>query len=266
MSRRRNKSRNKSGPKFSSILSIAILVPLVAAAGFFLMQRNAEIEATDRTTMCRSDLAPMLTAVIIDTSDNPDAVQREQAIARLMELARRSSEGARFEVYRMGTLGDELARPVFSICNPGQAGSALITNAEGDRVRFDEQFLGALEEEILRASEGEADNSPIIENIRSVSASAFARLGPETRRSLVVISDMIQHSEMLSQYGAYPSYEAFRDSGRGVSSFASLDRVDVEIIYLLRARDRAIQGRGHLAWWEEYFRANGGYLAGVQSY
>ena len=267
MNRRRKKSsRRRGGPKLRSLFIIFALIPLVGGALYLFMQRNAELEATDQVTLCRSDLRPSVTAILIDTSDKLDPVQRERTIAELTTTARNSEEGAQFELYRMEPLGDELAKPVFTICNPGKAGSALVSDVRADERRFQEVFLGALEREIKTAAEGQADTTPLLENIRSVSTRAFARLEPRTDRKLIIVSDMLQHSDLISHYRPYSSYQDFLETRAGVASVIDLERVEVEILYLLRLSERARQNRVHQIWWEDYVRANGGYMKEIKSF
>ena len=75
--------------------------------------------------------------------------------------------------------------------------------------------------------------------------------------TLIIISDLMQHTSKFSHYKNRSSYKYFSNKSYAYEVAASLNTVDVKIVYLLRDKLGNIQGSRHLTFWKEYFEDMG---------
>src|SRR5690606_34075213 len=106
--------------------------------------------------------------------------------------------------------------------------------------------------------------SPILESIQSVALTSFAR-APDRPRRLVVISDMLQHTEDLSHYRGEHNFLAFRASPRWRRLRPDLAGVEVEIFYVWRDTGLDVQGASHVQFWRDVITEAGGRLVRVEA-
>ena len=109
---------------------------------------------------------------------------------------------------------------------------------------------------------GRADVSPLMENVQAISVTLFARRAhAEAPKRLIVVSDLMQHSEHLSLYRGRLDYDAF-DSSVGADALrTNLRDVEVEVLFVQRREhDRFDDARGLIEFWERWLEAQGGRL------
>ena len=229
-----------------------------------LKTRNASV---DKLTFCQADNLPEVLLVLIDGSDRLDSVQSERAIALMQRQISTVPKRGRVDVFVIASPGQELARPVFSRCNPGAAGSALVSNAKEDAKNFAVEFTGALEAALEEALEQKpADTSPIMESVRESATRTFSRVPDATTKRMVLVSDMLQNSAISSHYSGLEDFDQMMKSGRWSQAITDLKGAEVTLGYVTRPDSRSIQGLAHQSWWETYFRNVGGRLVNVESF
>lgn len=206
--------------------------------------------------------------LIFDRSD-PISEQQAQRIRQLIDkLKLNASFGTRFDLYTFE--GDTLhaLEPKLRICAPGkpEEANAWIENPERVRKKYENDFSKVLDQtvaELLRAST--QPNSPIIESIKAATITSF---GPAERGSIpfhvTMISDMVQHTKILSQFQSDVKFSDLAQNAAWPSIQPQFKGAEVDIIYLLRPtaqRNRApIQSRSHQFFWEQLISAAGGRL------
>jgi len=174
-------------------------------------------------------------------------------------------------VYELTSNLNELTS-IIEICNPGNhpdswtwwkslTGSELINDIKWRN--FHEKIKGMFEQ--VQSSEAQ-QTSPIIEILgvlvpRHVKSS---RVGSSDVH-FVVFSDLLQHSEALSQYGDYPPAKEVQDTPGLRHLRTDLTGVRVSLFRLERPSDARWQTRDHYYWWTELIRSFGGQVVSQES-
>ena len=220
----------------------------------------------DDKTLCPAAGPSALTALLIDTTDPLNAIQRAAVLARLNRIVSHLRLGEEIVVYSVNPTGDPL-KAAFVICRPIKPSevSELTGNRAIAQRRFDEAFAPRIRS-VLTAATGAASpsgRSPIMAAIQAIAVSAFqaadaasASGGPPPKR-LIIVSDMLENSEAANHYKGAPDFRSFK-STRGYARVRShLDGVTVTILYLRRDDAAAIQGLTHIRFWNEWFADQG---------
>jgi hypothetical protein len=153
--------------------------------------------------------------------------------------------------------------PVFSKCNPGTGKDAnqLYQNPRKIQMRFDDLFSKPIEENMSSIlSDNTGSKSPIFEMIRELPLRDDFGTAVN-QRTLIIISDMMHHTSEYSHYKNTIDYKYFSEKPYAYEVSASLNSVNVRIVYLLRDNLGNIQGKRHLSFWEEYFEEMGAEVA-----
>jgi len=147
-------------------------------------------------------------------------------------------------------------RPISDLCRPPSRGNDLYENSRKITKDFYQRFLlpvTAALEESLTTEVGE--QSPILETLQLISRSQ--EIGDTGRKTLILVSDMLQYTPAFNQYGPRRSYEDFLRSGFARDVKADFRDWNVIVIYLRRYRDRQLQQSEHLDFWQRYFHEAG---------
>lgn len=198
---RRRRSRGKK-QRNQAILNFVLAGLAVAIIGFSFYALQPE--PYDELTLCEiSDDLPPHTAVIIDKTDEYSAQQSTLIAAVIRRARNRLDIGERFTLFELDQYGQFDPRGRFSLCNPGRGDqvNALFRNPEQIEARFNEKFDQPLEQILEDLVEPkEAPNSPVLEAMaRLGQTDAFSNRAPARR--IVIISDMLQNSDVFSIYG-----------------------------------------------------------------
>lgn len=147
-------------------------------------------------------------------------------------------------------------RPRSDLCRPPSHGNELYENNRKIAKDFYRRFLVPVTtalEESLTTEVGE--QSPIVETLQLISRSQEIHDGG--RHTLILVSDMLQHSGGFSHYGPRRSYDEFRRSGFAADVKADFRDWNVIVIYLRRYHDRHLQQAAHVDFWQRYFHEAG---------
>lgn len=223
---------------------------------------------TDNATFCPITGPLSYTAVIIDTTDSINAIQK-QAIENELKIIRQSipRDGA-LAFYAAGFTGD-ISRPEFALCNPGHADEINAVN-EGTRraqIRWRDGFEKPLQDVLAKMLvTTPSQSTPLLEAIQSVSVLSFGPLRanektsakPPIPKRLVIISDLLQHSNNLSLYSKPPSLEQYLKSEAYRKVRADLRDIDVQILLIRRQTKQNAQSTDLTNFWESLIPAQGG--------
>ncbi len=258
MARRRR--RGGSAPKQAAGVAIlAVCFAIMAGLGWLFLHLKEQQARFDPETFCPLDGRHDRTAILIDASDPLSATQVKRVREHIEDLRLHLELHEWVGLYVLGEDNLVLPRPVFALCNPGNAEQANPLYENPDRIRrqFAERFQAPMVEAVERLAEEnteEQSTSPILEMVRAVATDRGYR--SSGRRRLVIVSDMLQNTPQYSHYSGEPDFGAFRESGyAGDFLNLSLLDVDVEILYLKRTKTAALQTYGHVRFWEQYFDA-----------
>jgi hypothetical protein len=148
-------------------------------------------------------------------------------------------------------------RPSSDLCRPPSHGNDLYENNRKITKDFYQRFLVPVTvalEESLTTEVGE--RSPILETLQFISRSQEIEDGG--RKTLILVSDMLQNTDGFSHYRQRRSYEDFVRSGFARDVKADFRDWNIIVIYLRRYRDRHLQQTAHLEFWQRYFADAGG--------
>ena len=215
------------------ILGVLMLVGVACALGWMVYE----------SLFPQQPPQPQVTAILIDGTDEISRATREAVITEVIGLAQRADSG---DVYLFAILTDrdgplvplrvEKDRPhpdrcSYLDCNPRMADSVH------------QVFVGSVEDSVSAAlsAAAPASRSHIMEAVREFSVT-FLRRPPysQLRRRLILVSDLLQHSETLSLYdmldrGLPIDFRMVTDSWPAVSLLdTDLTDIDVTIYYVPR--------------------------------
>ncbi len=222
----------------------------------------------DPATLCPIGAGPSaLLYVLFDVSEPLDPIQREAIRARVIRLV--DEELPTDTKVALFALGAEprstLPAPLFDRCKPptGRLPDALIERwldeatinlrRQADRWRGD--FVVPLEKALESGLEGPSSKySPIMEAIQALNVRA-SREGARTRPgSLVIVSDLLQHTSDYSHYGSGPPrFEDFARSSVAPHLRTDLTQIKVLVLYVRREGLEQVQGGAHLSFWADFF-------------
>jgi hypothetical protein len=95
--------------------------------------------------------------------------------------------------------------------------------------------------------------------IQRIAVDRFTGRNAETiPKSLVVISDMLEHEPDYSQYSGDLSYARFKASRAYKKVQTDLHGADVLIYYIQRQTGRPINSADHIQFWADWIRDNNG--------
>ena len=255
MSRRRRQRQRRM-----AYMNFALIALLIAGAfGVFHFIKPAPY---DEKTLCLlGDTLPPHTAIIIDKTDEYDAAQAD-LIADLIERTRdRLEVGERLSMFELDAEGQFDPRGEFSLCNPGRGAQVnpLFRNPRMIEARYAELFEAPMDsviEDLVVPKEAPA--SPILE--------AMARLGQTENfspaapaRRIVIVSDMLQNSDLFSAYGGGGALPQNMPDARSVAIDVerrygrALMGVELEIRLIPRGHYTDMQRGALKAYWNEIF-------------
>lgn len=257
--------KNKSGRK-TYILAWCVIG--IAGLGLLTFAFLGSPERLD-SNLCPESGAISETVVLIDPS-SPLTTKHESELDRLIrELKDPDSRvhvpaRGRITAYHLPDVGDGPIAAKVTVCNPG-------TNPDDRRWTDDltqgqlialsrwRQFLAELKRLFPERSNEEHLKSPILETISIIVPRHIERSSSNQSRRLhlVIWSDMLQNTDHLSQYGAYPDPERFINDGAFRHLKTDLRGTDVSIFRLERPNHEQLQDAEHYRWWREVLAAMG---------
>jgi hypothetical protein len=220
----------------------------------------------DKDTLCPKAGPVSTTVVLIDVSDPLTPIAQEDVTNDINDAVE--------SVPKFGLLELRLLDPktgggqvLFSRCNPGDGRnlSEITANPELERRKFEEGFAGPLHNLLhLAVGSDPSQSSPIMETIQWIAVKTFAPSRQAKERSrLIVVSDMIQHSDNYSLYKGDLTFERYRHSPAYQFLRTDLKEVDVTVFFVHRERVVA-SDNDLLGFWEQWFADNNGSLIRVK--
>jgi hypothetical protein len=253
-----------------SIIGAMILVGIIAIAGalgYLYLTEKSKVVKLNKSNLCPLDGPTSVTAVLVDRSDKLNVYQKESLRAVFQEIKNMVPKFGLLEIYILGEIADRLATPVLSICNPGRGDdiSYLTGNPRLATQRWENEFSKKIDSFLPEfMGDSPSSNSPIMENIHSVSiTSKIFRMEESVPKQLILISDLLQNSSILSQYKNFGTYKDFLKNPNSQSVQCNLKDFQVTIYYLRRPKDFKMQGKDHISFWRDYLSHMGATLGSV---
>jgi hypothetical protein len=205
------------------------------------------------------------TVILVDQSEGLTDTHRRFALGFIKDYVAddaRFSERSRIALFTFSKLNFESRtspslRPSADLCRPPSHGNDLYENNRKITKDFYQRFLvpvTAALEASLTTEVGE--RSPILETLQLISRSQ--EIEDAGRKTLIVVSDMLQNTDGFTHYRDRRSYEDFVRSGFASDVKADFRGWSIIVIYLRRYQDRHLQQAAHVDFWQQYFHEAGG--------
>ncbi|WP_417491810.1 hypothetical protein [Maricaulis sp.] len=180
-----------------NLLIVAAVLGAISYAAFVLKP-----PVYDSQTLCLAGAIPPHRVVVIDKTDLYSPEQAQAIGALILNQRDQLAVGERLSLYELNESGQLRNTNSFSLCNPGagEQVNPLYRNPDRVQARYDALFAEPLARALADLVEPkDAPNSPIIEALARLGQDpAFDRSVPERR--IVLVSDMLQNSEIFTVY------------------------------------------------------------------
>ena len=190
-----------SGRDALGIFNIIIVLGILGGISYLAM--SLQPEEYDRDTLCVVGITPPHRVVIIDKTDLYSMDQAEAIAGVILNERDRLGVGERLSLFELNENGNLSDTNNFSLCNPGSGEQVnpLYRNPERIQARYEALFAGPLQTALSDlVTPKDAPQSPILEALAGLThEDSFDRSVPG--RHIVLVSDMLQNSEIFTVYG-----------------------------------------------------------------
>ncbi len=246
------RGRSDAGATTKVVATILTLVVIgIIGAVAWMEWKASRAPGMDMATGCLSSDPTSVTAVLLDTTDPVSRTTLMDMTNKLDQARASVPVGGYLGIYALTESPGKLGT-LYEGCNPGDKSTVnpWTHNPRLQQRRWEEIFknpIDAVEAGIGKG--GKADASPIMAGIQHISLSLFD--APSFRRvprHLVVVSDMIEHTALFSQYKSGADFNAYLASRASAQYRTDLAGADVSLLYIDRA-GRRFGIRKHAAFW-----------------
>jgi hypothetical protein len=259
--------RNKKKADQKGLLLLVLCICILAVAGYFFYEANVNVIKRDATSSCRLDgYVSRETAIVMDATDS---FSETQAMLITKEIQKTLLEALLDEKFTLYVLNESVGKNSSLVegCNAGDGSEAseLTSNKRRLKKQWNENFYNKFVSEVDNlVGQHSANESPIFEMIKYVSVNTMYDSKADKKR-IVLVSDMLHHTAKYSQYSQNRSFKSFENSSYSLEVRPHLRNVDVEILYVVRAKDLKQQNRGHIGFWEAFVSNTGGQVVTVKT-
>jgi hypothetical protein len=237
---------------------LILTVLLAAAGGAWAVRGMLKDDAVDSVTLCPANGAGGSLVFLFDLTDPLGTTQSMALRAFVEDRIARSPRGT---LVALGMVSDDASEwgarnPVCKPMTGAEAGDLVRNSAQAER-RYQEAFVEPLQDVFAAMlAAGEAARSPIMESLQALMVgTADIAFAPGATREIVIVSDLLQHSDAMSFYRG-ETWTQFRASPAYDRPARNLEGVDVTILRVPRAEARIDPGAVD-DFWVRYFEAQG---------
>jgi hypothetical protein len=241
--------------------ALAVLALGLLTLGAYAYLTAARPPALERASLCPVDGPRSVTEVLLDSTDEIPDVGKREIRTILLDMAETLPAYGFLELRLLDPTMPG-GRSIFGKCNPGD-GSGLsewTANPRLARKRWIEGFRQPLEDALgvgFRPAPGKT--SPIIATVQRIAVDRFSgRAAEDIPKSLVLVSDMLEHEPDYSQYNGDLSYNRFKASRAYRKLQTDLHGAEVTIYYIQRVTAKPLSSADHIRFWAEWVRDNKG--------
>jgi hypothetical protein len=269
MSRQVGRGNSKSSGAGVTILLLslgALAVVAVLGSAFWWSSKDAAANAFDPETLCPTPAGPVgITAILLDLTDPLSSTQHSQLMAWLEDEIDRAPRGTQFT---MGVVSQDSANwgATDPLCKPQDASSvnSLTQNSRLIDTRYREQFLDPLKARLEgMVSASGADRSPIMESLQALVSDTAGFVTFDGPRRIVVVSDLLQHSDVLSFYRG-GDWNSFLNSPDYQRIGTTLDGAEIQIYQIPRPTEGVKDPAVLDDFWINYFERQGAHNPSVK--
>lgn len=249
----RRKKRGSSQSAFG-IIGIIVCLAILGGGAYVYVQQTSK-PGIDEATLCPEIGPNRHLAILLDTTDPISMTQLQAARQRIERQIDSAPVGTRISFATVSPDKDIRSASFLSICKPAGIAdiNTFIENSSIVEARYREGFQEPVDEALSGLmTVPEAETSPIMEALQEFFTSIPDFITTDVPRELVVMTDLMQHSDAFSLYGnrGWPEF-----SGEGGTSRLSrnLDGMKVTILRI----PRSAAGPEVDDFWVNYFDAQG---------
>lgn len=239
------------------LILVACSIALMLGIGVALLLASSE-PRLDPKSLCAANRASTgVASVLIDRTDPLSAVQeaRVQDRLRQLELHELRSNDL-LEVWELHQTDEGPLRCMFAKYFPGRDANPLWANPAVVAKRCDSLFWAPLLDALRSPAARHVAHSPILSAVHELSEqSEFSPA--KRRRTLLVISDLLENSDAGSFYTGREDFAAFRISAAFLRLKPDLRGANVEVRYIVRPELSPAASERARCFWRDYFRASG---------
>lgn len=265
MARRRRKKQSdvSVGGLIGAVLLVLVIIGAVAGY-LYLRERSKQFPTLD-AELCPTTGPTSVTAVLLDTTDPIADITKIDLKRQFQKTIVDVEKGGLIEVYALTDREGALTR-TYRGCNPGDGDGAdeLVSNRKRIQERWEQGFNKPLQNIGERLGEGsEGKQSPIMAGIQRIVVESFSDAKLDGKpKTLIVASDMVEHTVAFSIYKAGTDYAAFESSGARDKFRSPLDGIGVKVLAFQRENTKPL--RELPEFWLKWVSANGGDWIGFE--
>ncbi|WP_417480951.1 hypothetical protein [Maricaulis sp.] len=270
----RRKASLSSAPRNRKGLIATAIAAGMALIGFSTVAAISAPPARDENLCIIGQPPGTIVALVVDASGEFTEVQQQAMLDRIARaltytaapttLGRIVTNETRIDVYDATAAVGETLHPVFSKCSP----TALhgLQRISGNSRRLEHDYERNFEAPLLATladlvGHAESDRSPILESLTAASERSFAGRTVADAQKVLLVSDLLQNSEVLSFYrDGVTDFSRFEQSSNFNAVRPDLRGADVCVVSITRANEveNRLQTTRLVRWWEDYIRASRG--------
>jgi hypothetical protein len=252
------------------VLLLLLAVGSGGALAYFYFA-SPERPVLDVKTLCPVDGPKGITVVLVDTSDDlPDTTRRE-VLGQLDDMITTLPPFYKLDI-RVLDIAGLRSRSLFSKCNPGDGAglSEWTDNPRIARLRWIEDFRKPAADAVRNSiSSAKANSSPIMAAIQDIAIGEFSSAASENaRKTLYVISDMIEYTRDYSQYprAGDLSFQRYKQSPAYMKFRTDLHGATVILRYVTRqtGSQQIVDSTKHMEFWKAWVDDSRGSFGGVK--
>lgn len=233
-------------------VGIFLALLLLPTAAFVLWSPPEQLEI-DPETSCPAGVLQGHRIVLIDATDKLEGTQRDVV---LDAVNGEIEDAAPYEMLTLLAVDEKHPRDprlLLSLCAPQRVAAGPSDNPRFLRNNWVEHFRDPMIQAAKAAlkAPGQAQ-SPLIESVYGVARRPDFSPAVKFRR-LVLVSDMLQNTDLYSQYKEGLDFSVFAQKPLAFETVPDLARVQVVNRYLDRPRPQCIQGEAQKRFWTDYF-------------
>lgn len=230
----------------------------VAAAGAVYL-RTERTMAIDELSLCPKMRGPVaITAILFDTTDQ---ITHSQVRSLQQLLDAEIGQAPVGNQFTFGVVTDDPADwgATSPLCKPHGSDdvSQLTQNVRAVQARYDEEFLAPVRDTVARmTTTAPASQSPIMEALQTLVAETPGFITFAGDRKIVIVSDLIQHSDSMSFYRG-ENWQSFSGSREASRLSETLEGVDVTFLVLPRPHEKIGDPAAVEDFWARYLDRQG---------
>jgi len=247
--------------KAAMVIGIICIISIIGGLATYSSFFNERV-VVDNKTGCPKDGPYSRTVILIDQTDTFSPVQANDIQNQFEKYKKSIPRYGELVIYAMRQGTKNTLKPLIRACNPGTKDdiNQLVESSnkisQQWTVSFDEPVRKVLKDALQPMS---SKNSPIIETMQAFVVSEFGPVYMDNKdKKLVIISDLLQHSKVLSHYKPNYDVDKFIQSQKFSKLTADLRDVEVDFLYLLRNTQKAHQNFKHREFWRGLIGVQGG--------